>query len=276
MESERLDALLAALWPAAMAGNCRAVDRCLSVMHRRAKLLGLDAPSRRAVEVITEEDVDRVIRHLQAKADELERAAIDGNGHGSAPPGPRRGSRRTLAANATLASFALVLAFSGCGNSGSADSRPAPPPPTRAVRLSRAAQETRMTGLWLATGRPVGENNGADGFPHEAIKGLWRIERRCAGRRCDLEFTRQTRYGAASTQLEWDYDHWVGYFEAQTACAGSGRTATAEAEWFFEVTPTSIVANESIEVPASAHCNSTEQEVEWIAKPAASVLARRV
>lgn len=46
MELERLDALHAALWPQALAGKWLAVDRVLSVMERRAKLLGLDAPTR--------------------------------------------------------------------------------------------------------------------------------------------------------------------------------------------------------------------------------------
>ena len=46
MELERLDALHAALWPQAIAGKWLAVDRVLSVMERRAKLLGLDAPTK--------------------------------------------------------------------------------------------------------------------------------------------------------------------------------------------------------------------------------------
>jgi hypothetical protein len=41
---ERLDALWGALYPIAMDGQLGAVDRCLSIQSRRAKLLGLDAP----------------------------------------------------------------------------------------------------------------------------------------------------------------------------------------------------------------------------------------
>lgn len=187
----------------------------------------------------------------------------------------RRYSPGRLAANATLAGLALTLALTGCGGSGRAARRPAPPPPKSAVRLPRAAQEARMVGLWLATGRPVGENNGADGYPREAIKRVWRIERRCVAGRCHLEFTRQTLYGPVSTQLEWDYDHWVTYVEAQALCPGSRRRVTAETEWFLDVTPTSIIANESNEVPRSARCSSAEFETEWIARPAGTVLARR-
>jgi len=46
MEAERLDALLLALWAQAKSGNQGAVDRVLRVMERRAKLLGLDMPTR--------------------------------------------------------------------------------------------------------------------------------------------------------------------------------------------------------------------------------------
>jgi hypothetical protein len=43
VEAERLDRLQAAVWPRAVAGELRAVDRVLSIMARRARLLGLDA-----------------------------------------------------------------------------------------------------------------------------------------------------------------------------------------------------------------------------------------
>jgi hypothetical protein len=47
LELERLDAMLAGLWPKAKKGDARAVEKVLAVMARRAKLLGLDAPERR-------------------------------------------------------------------------------------------------------------------------------------------------------------------------------------------------------------------------------------
>lgn len=42
MEGERLDALLRAMWPQAMQGNEKAVQTCLSILDRRAKLFNLD------------------------------------------------------------------------------------------------------------------------------------------------------------------------------------------------------------------------------------------
>jgi hypothetical protein len=43
MEVMRLDEMLAGLYGSAMAGDVAAVDRVLSIMARRARLLGLDA-----------------------------------------------------------------------------------------------------------------------------------------------------------------------------------------------------------------------------------------
>ena len=46
MELERLDAMLLPLWRRVQNGDERAVDRVLRIMERRAKLLGLDAPTK--------------------------------------------------------------------------------------------------------------------------------------------------------------------------------------------------------------------------------------
>jgi hypothetical protein len=46
LEIERLDGLLSGLWERAAAGHLPSVDRVLAIMDRRAKLLGLDAPTR--------------------------------------------------------------------------------------------------------------------------------------------------------------------------------------------------------------------------------------
>jgi hypothetical protein len=46
LELTRLDAMLLALWPEVSAGGEKAVDRALKIMERRARLLGLDAPTR--------------------------------------------------------------------------------------------------------------------------------------------------------------------------------------------------------------------------------------
>jgi hypothetical protein len=43
-ELERLDALQAALWPAAMSGDISAVNACLRVITSRLRVLGIDGP----------------------------------------------------------------------------------------------------------------------------------------------------------------------------------------------------------------------------------------
>lgn len=48
-EVSRLDAMLAGLWPDARRGHLGAVDRVLRLMERRARLLGLDAPEKKAL-----------------------------------------------------------------------------------------------------------------------------------------------------------------------------------------------------------------------------------
>ena len=48
IEAERLDALTAALWPRAAEGELGAVDRLIAIAARRARLFGLDAPTKTA------------------------------------------------------------------------------------------------------------------------------------------------------------------------------------------------------------------------------------
>lgn len=48
MELQRLDAMLKGLWPAASKGSPQSVEKALKVMERRARLLGLDAPTKHA------------------------------------------------------------------------------------------------------------------------------------------------------------------------------------------------------------------------------------
>jgi hypothetical protein len=45
IEVERLDKLMLSLWPEAQTGNIKAIETILGIMARRAKLLGLDAPT---------------------------------------------------------------------------------------------------------------------------------------------------------------------------------------------------------------------------------------
>ncbi len=62
LELERLDALLAALWPGCMSGDTKSVMAALAVGKRRADLLGLDAPQRFAIdwESLTEAELERL------------------------------------------------------------------------------------------------------------------------------------------------------------------------------------------------------------------------
>lgn len=66
LEVQRLDRLLLAVWKKAAEGDLGAVDRALRIMERRARLLGLDAPTHLAVEDWRE----------QAKAEGLDAGSI--------------------------------------------------------------------------------------------------------------------------------------------------------------------------------------------------------
>lgn len=61
LEVARLDALLLALWPQATRGDLGAIDRVLRLMERRAKLLGLDAPTQVNVTQAARQEVDRLV-----------------------------------------------------------------------------------------------------------------------------------------------------------------------------------------------------------------------
>ena len=61
LETERLDALLRALWHKAIAGHGAAIDRVLKVMERRANLLGLDAPKK------VQQTIDPAVRAIAAE-----------------------------------------------------------------------------------------------------------------------------------------------------------------------------------------------------------------
>jgi hypothetical protein len=54
IELQRLDALIFAVWPEAQKGTIRAVDAMVRIMERRAKMLGLDAPTKL---VLTEDEM---------------------------------------------------------------------------------------------------------------------------------------------------------------------------------------------------------------------------
>jgi hypothetical protein len=60
MELERLDSLLLALWPRAIAGDYKAVDRVLKIMERRARYLGLDSADVLDLNIKTIEHIEAV------------------------------------------------------------------------------------------------------------------------------------------------------------------------------------------------------------------------
>jgi len=65
LELLRLDALLEAMWVEALGGSTWHVDRCLAISDRRARLLGLDQPTK--VEVRSVSDLDAALFELEAE-----------------------------------------------------------------------------------------------------------------------------------------------------------------------------------------------------------------
>lgn len=74
IEIERLDQLLNAMWDKAMKGDGWAVDRCVKIMERKAKLTGIDAPVVTKVEIVPEETLDRQIAQLERQMAQLPRS----------------------------------------------------------------------------------------------------------------------------------------------------------------------------------------------------------
>jgi hypothetical protein len=79
MELDRLDQIMFQHFTQALKGDTAATDRVLKIMERRAKLLGLDAPSKIAptspdgeapYQGMTEQELDQRIAELQAKLGE--------------------------------------------------------------------------------------------------------------------------------------------------------------------------------------------------------------
>lgn len=63
-EVERLDRLMTGLWSRAVKGDVSAVDRVLKIMDRRARYLGLDAPTRHVVTSELDESIDSLLAEL--------------------------------------------------------------------------------------------------------------------------------------------------------------------------------------------------------------------
>ena len=64
LEVARLDAMLLPLWWRVQQGDERAVDRALKIMERRARLLGLDAPSKSEQSGSDGEPLKIVVEHV--------------------------------------------------------------------------------------------------------------------------------------------------------------------------------------------------------------------
>jgi hypothetical protein len=68
LESDRLDALHRAVWDKALEGDYKALEIVLKVMERRSRLLGLDLPARKQLEVTspgyTPEGIDAELQRL--------------------------------------------------------------------------------------------------------------------------------------------------------------------------------------------------------------------
>jgi DNA-binding CsgD family transcriptional regulator len=71
MELENLDRLQLAAWPGAMEGNHLLIDKILKVMERRAKLMGLDAPTKVAATDRQGEDLTTPKRIRDMSGDEI-------------------------------------------------------------------------------------------------------------------------------------------------------------------------------------------------------------
>ena len=59
LELQRLDALYLKAWEAVEGGDLAAIDRCLRIMERRAKLLGLDAAQKVDVQGLVDIHFDK-------------------------------------------------------------------------------------------------------------------------------------------------------------------------------------------------------------------------
>lgn len=76
LERERIDALFNAMYEVAVTkGSARHAEIALKAMERRAKLMGLDAPERRIVDVVTTDQWAEAMDQLEVQIAEAERRA---------------------------------------------------------------------------------------------------------------------------------------------------------------------------------------------------------
>lgn len=71
LELRRLDAMLVGLWPKAVKGDTWAVDRVLAIMDRRARYLGLDAPTKTQTTLTVESAAKAIADDLGLSTEEV-------------------------------------------------------------------------------------------------------------------------------------------------------------------------------------------------------------
>jgi hypothetical protein len=83
-ELDRLDRMQVALWPRAMKGDDRAIGTIVRLMERRAKLVGIDAPTKIQAEVVNYDgnrdidgDIERIVNLIRG-VDSGEPLALEG------------------------------------------------------------------------------------------------------------------------------------------------------------------------------------------------------
>jgi len=65
LELQRLDHLQEAAWSKATDGDLRAIDTCLRVMERRSRMLGLDSPARKSIDIqFSSEELESEVQNL--------------------------------------------------------------------------------------------------------------------------------------------------------------------------------------------------------------------
>ena len=79
VEMDRLDIAQAAIWGNVVQGEVPSVIALIRIMERRAKLLGLDMPTRTQIEVnVYEQDaIDAEVKRLVALLDSQSQGALD-------------------------------------------------------------------------------------------------------------------------------------------------------------------------------------------------------
>ena len=85
MELRRLDDLFRALYMKAIGGDLGAVDRCLKIMERRAKIAGIDAPEK------SQSDVRQIIKVVYEDVQYAEEFNDDNDTQASLLPAPSDG-----------------------------------------------------------------------------------------------------------------------------------------------------------------------------------------